>query len=121
MRGEVGVSRLDLVTEALEGLKATEHLDEDWAVPCERMARANVSYDQGKTWQPGADHCGGQNPAEWVLYAACGCVPTVVLYCTPCRDLVLGYPRVACGTCRQVWSPASGSVRLIEPLSRRTT
>lgn len=101
--------------------RVIEHLDEAWAVPCERMARSMVSYDGGRTWLSGDDHCGGQNPAEWILYPTCPCPPNAVLYCTSCRDTVLGYLQVSCDSCGEIWMPASRAVRLIEPLNRRTT
>ena len=84
------------------------HLDEDWVVPCERAARANVRT-----------HCGGENPAAWVLWIVCGCT-NFVLYCTACKDAVLGMRALRCPSCGRITPPAA-FYRLIEPLNRRTT
>jgi hypothetical protein len=97
------------------------HLDEDWAVPCERGARADEAAVTGLAWAQDETNCGGSNAAEWVVWLACGCAPVYVLYCSPCLDFLRAYPRVTCAVCETTFQPSSTAYRLIEPLNRRTT
>lgn len=102
----------DLEAQSLVDPLLLHHLDEDWAVPCERAARPTAD----------GDDCGGRNPAAWILWPVCGCAP--LLYCAPCRDIVTGYRRLTCVHCgyRWRWRPwIPTAFRLIEPLNRRTT
>lgn len=84
----------------------TEHLDEDWAVPCERQGRPT---------------CLGTNPAAWIVYfwRCCPGKPTHRLWCNDCLQVVLSCPRVRCPRC-DVLLPTRESLRRIEPLNRRT-
>jgi hypothetical protein len=85
-----------------------EHLDEDWAIPCERK-RHN-----------------GDASAEWIAWSF-RCCPKMlpsILYCSPCKDealrLMATYDRY-CPHCGYLFAPAATVIRLIEPLNRRTT
>lgn len=95
------MSRLDLVTEALEGLKATEHLDEDWAVPCSN------------------EHSTPRR-AEWLVTWQCACPPGAFVACSACKDELVGAPLIVCRTCRTHYRPGITATSLIEPLNRRT-
>lgn len=88
-------------------IEPVTRLDEDWAVPCERKTRLNAPT-----------HCGGKNPAEWVLWILCNCAPSHVLYCSVCMGLVLSAPLLQCPTCHLMGTPKQVYYR-IEPLNRR--
>ena len=85
-----------------------EHLDEDWAVPCQRKR-----------------HQGGQ-PAQWIVWSVkcCDRMLPYALWCTPCMEDAMrrmaSYDR-ECPHCGHLFAPAVAVVRLIEPLNRRTT
>lgn len=83
-------------------------------VPCERPARNAEAAKYGN--EASAD-CEGHNAAEWVLWVACGCPPPYVLYCTFCKDVVLGAPMLRCGDCG-LHVPGHQMYRRVEPLNR---
>lgn len=98
--------RMDRFTVLVEGIE----------IPCERPARNADSVARGCLASP---DCGGRNPAEWVLWFACGCdEPPYVLYCTFCKDVVLS-PRLLlnCAVCNRT-VPGSEMYRLVEPLNK---
>jgi predicted Rossmann-fold nucleotide-binding protein len=96
------MSMLEDVTQALVDLGAAEHLDEDWALPCET---SHAETQQG----------------EWIVTWSCACPPPSVVLCTGCKDGVMAAPNIVCDDCHVMFVPGSTSVRLIEPLNRRTT
>lgn len=80
-----------------------EHLDEQWALPCQ------LRRPYG---------CGGDSAAEWILYGADCCpLPKVALYCTPCKDVMLGVDGICCENCNCYFTPAPTAFKLIEPLN----
>jgi hypothetical protein len=88
---------------------AIDHLDEDWAVPCERRYEPN---------------CGSQNPAEWIVYytRCCPEKPVFTLWCTPCMKRVMARKcKIRCPRCGLVVASVREAYVLIEPLNRRTT
>lgn len=89
-------TRPDQFTSIVESLR----------VPCERSRRPRPY-----------PHCGGMNPAEWILWFRCGCPPTYVLYCTRCKDAVLAKHELVCLGCN-ICVPPSDMYSLIEPLDR---
>lgn len=107
------------VTEAMESLDEwlsvfpIEHLDEDWAVPCEVIRR------------DGTDQCVAR--AEWIGWRVL-CCPNAgsdhpaSLWCTRHKDEVLAavFPG-QCNFCLLTFRPYRAGFRLIEPLNRRTT
>lgn len=105
------MSGLELVTQALEDLKATEHLDEDWAIPCQVIKR------------DGSDQC--QMQAEWLGWRVLCCPDAgtdnpVSLWCTSHKDEVLAATFIGeCDFCHRVYRPYRTGFRLIEPLNRR--
>lgn len=86
-----------------------EHLDTDWAIPCE----ANLYLP---------DACQGANTAEYIVRLV-ACCPKLIgrapLYCSACLDAMKALPRCACNFCYRVFSPASAAIREVEPLNRR--
>lgn len=92
-----------------------EHLDQDWAVPCQ-MGRDAPDSD--------AIGCGGHNPAAFVVWPVecCAHKTRPALACKPCLDELLNDPLgVSCAWCGTSFMPGSTALRLIEPLNRRTT
>lgn len=87
----------------------------DWDIACERASRV---AENGRRDDPLT--CNGSGRAEWALWFSCGCNPGYVLYCTSCKDRVLGHEAgLHCTPCHQTFKPASTAYRLIEPLNRR--
>ena len=84
------------------------HLDEDWAVPCERYGEV-------------APPC--ESPAEWIAWTLRCCPdrkPAVTL-CTAHKDEVLTSAAGFCAHCNAAFVPCYTGFRLIEPLNRRAT
>ncbi|HEY3559639.1 MAG TPA: hypothetical protein VGL05_19355 [Kribbella sp.] len=87
-----------------------DHLDEDWATPCE------AGRGSGE-----AIACRPRNPAAFVVWPVVCCPPNnaVTLWCRPCLDELLSADFLACAHCGHVFDPSSTAIRLIEPLNRR--
>lgn len=88
-----------------------EHLDEDWAEPCD-VGRA--------TGGPrGAGVC--SNAAAWIAWSVrcCEARSVAVVLCDDHKAKLLANPFGVCQHCEHVFSPAAAGVRLIEPLNRR--
>lgn len=91
-----------------------EHLDEDWAVPCEIGRDAPDEDTIG---------CRGNNPAAFIVWPV-SCCPrkgAPMLACKACLDEMLDDAwGIRCVWCDQAFLPSSTAFRLIEPLNRRT-
>ena len=89
-----------------------QHLDEDWAVPCD--VGRNTGGPQG------ADVC--SVTATWTAWSVKCCEgrAIAVVLCDGHKAALLTSPFGVCQHCEYVFSPASAGVRLIEPLNRRT-
>lgn len=84
------------------------HLDEDWAVPCERKP-------------PIGQPC--TKPAEWVCWSVRCCpdrAQTFLLCDRHKADLLRTELVAVCSHCDEIFEPARTGFRLIEPLNRRT-
>jgi hypothetical protein len=94
-----------LVTAAgieVSGLELAD-LDFDFAVPC------IVKKPNG---------CGGERAAVWIAHGVDCCpFPKKLLYCGPCKDMIVAAPALMCGFCNQMFEPASAAFALIEPLN----
>jgi hypothetical protein len=91
----------------VESLAIIEHLDEDWAVPCE-CGYVGAPCDRA---------------AEWVAWKTdcCPARQSSVLACGPCRALITDpEATLACNCCKTVFQPASTAWASFEPLNRRT-
>lgn len=90
----------------VESPATIEHLDEDWALPCE------VYWSHPEVAEAPR--------AEWIVWSVCSCPPGYFLFCSPCLDVMLAdRTTVECVGCLAKWCPPSTAVRLIEPLNRR--
>ena len=88
---------------------AIEHLDADWAIPCE-----------AKTYIP--QSCKAQNRAEYIVRLIACCPATIgraPLWCTACLELWKAQSFCGCNHCGRVFRPASASIREVEPLNGR--
>lgn len=85
-----------------------EHLDEDWAVPCERYAASPPPCE---------------SVAEWIAWTVRCCPDRMIAVplCTGHKDEVLMGASGTCGHCGWTFEPCYVGFRLIEPLNRRTT
>lgn len=89
----------------------TDHLDEDWAVPCEvgvKLKRSN------------GEVC--DRAAEWIAWSVTCCPDRYgsILLCETHRASIAVRVMV-CAFCREPFLPGITGFRLIEPLNRRTT
>lgn len=78
---------------------AIDHLDEDWALPCQ------------------TDN--GERIAVWIMWLVrcCPQVPPYWLTCQRCLDLMSRSDFAICRSCRHVYTPASISWTSVEPIN----
>lgn len=91
------------------GTSAIEHLDQDWAVPCD-----------AKLFIP--ETCAGRNPAEFIVRLIACCpkrVGMTGLWCATCLDVQRALPKCNCNFCGREFIPASAAIREVQPLNRR--
>lgn len=86
--------------------------------PVEILADALAVPCDGPNGIPNESSCGGNNPAEWVLFMATCCVrsPNQLLFCTACRDVLLSWVECQCEFCGAHYAPGSQVVLRIEPI-----